>query len=305
MKVSIVATLFHSQDYINEFYERSLNSMTDLFSDYEFVFVNDGSPDHALQKALEIKAKDNNITIVDLSRNFGHHKAMMTGLQFAHGDYVYLIDIDLEEDPELIREFWKEFEMEKNLDVVYGIQIKRKGKFFERISGKVYYKLVSFLTNIDYPADTLTARLMSKRYVDNLLKYKEKELDIWGIFALTGFKQKGIPVTKRNKGSSTYTFKKKVKHALDSVTSLSSKPLYYIFIIGFMITLFSVINIIFILFRKIIGRTDVEGWSSILASIWLLGGLIMFTLGIIGIYLSKIFLEIKNRPITVIRDVYK
>lgn len=305
MKISVVATLYYSQEYLQEFYSRTLRSILAISSDYEFVFVNDGSPDHSLSAVLAIQAQDKNVVIVDLSRNFGHHKAIMTGLRFATGDYVFLIDCDLEEDPELLTLFWHEFEQSPGMDVVFGIQKKRKGGFFERISGRLFYRLFALLTNMDYPHNTLTARLMSRRYVEGVGKFTERELDIWGLFVLNGFNQKGIVVSKGSKGTSTYTFKKKLRMAIDTITSFSSRPLYLIFVLGIFVTLFSFLNILYIIYKKIFLGVDIEGWASILASVWLIGGLVIFILGIMGIYLSKLFLEIKNRPLTVIKDVYK
>jgi putative glycosyltransferase len=189
--------------------------------------------------------------------------------------------------------------------VVYGIQAKRKGYWFERMSGKFFYTFFSFISDIDYPHNALTARLMSKQYVEAVINYTEKEIELRGIFVLAGFKQRAVIVTKKHKGSSTYTLRKKIRFAIDSVTSFSIRPLTYIFILGFAITLISMISLIAIIIDKLFSKGDVEGWASILASIWLVGGVIMFSLGIIGIYLAKIFLEVKNRPLTIIRNVYR
>jgi putative glycosyltransferase len=305
MKISVVTTLYYSQDYLHEFYTRTRRSIMTITESYEFIFVNDGSPDCSLLKVLEIQEADKNVMIIDLSRNFGHHKAIMTGLRFATGDYVYLIDCDLEEDPELLHPFWDEITKSSEIDVIFGIQRKRKGRFFERVSGKLFYSVFSLLANIDYPHDTLTARLMSRRYVQEIDKFTEKELDIWGLFVLNGFNQKGIYVTKGSKGTSTYTFKKKLKMAVDTITSFSSRPLYLIFVLGVGVMAFSILNILYIIYQKIVWGKEIEGWASILASVWLIGGLIIFILGIIGIYLSKLFSEIKNRPLTIIKDIYK
>jgi putative glycosyltransferase len=305
MKLSVVSTLYYSASYIHEFYARIISTINKIGVDYEIVFVNDGSPDNSLNVCLELQKQDNKIVIVDLSRNFGHHKAIMTGLKIATGDRIFLIDIDLEEDPELLETFWSEMDPNPTLDVVFGIQQKRKGGFFERVSGNLFYKTFSMLSDIDYPHDTLTARLMSKKYVEGVLQYGEKSLEIWGIFVLTGFNQKGITVTKGYKGTSTYTLSRKLKMAMESITSFSNKPLYLIFFIGLILTIFAFINIAIVFYEKIFLNVDVEGWASIVATIWLVGGITMFMLGIIGIYLSKIFVEIKNRPLTIIRDIYK
>jgi putative glycosyltransferase len=305
MKISVVTTLYYSQSFIDEFYTRTLKSVLAITTDYEIIFVNDGSPDDSLKKVLALQCQDPHVIIVDLSRNFGHHKAMMAGLHYAQGDYIFLIDSDLEEAPELLNLFWKELLSSSDIDVVFGIQEKRKGGFFERMSGKIFYYIFSILASVEYQQNSLTARLMTKRYVENIKKFNEKELDIWGVFVLTGFNQRGVYVTKGSKGSTTYTLRKKIKHAVDSITSLSSRPLYLIFVFGFFIICLSFLEVAYIVYRKLHLEIDIEGWASIIASIWLVGGIIIFILGVIGIYLSKIFSEIKNRPLTVIKEIYK
>ncbi len=305
MKLSIVTTMYYSRNYLREFYDRSLASVKELDLTYEFIFVDDGSPDDSLQVALELQAKDDTIQIVELSRNFGHQRAIMTGLQQATGDYVFLIDCDLEEDPELLKTFWYQILKQKDVDVFYGVQIRRKGDWFERISGKAFYKILSKLSKINYPADTLTARVMSRRYLEAVKKFQEKELDLWGVFALSGFKQIGIPVTKKYKGSSTFTFKKKISRAIEVITSFTHRPLYLTFFLGIISFLVALINVAVIAYKKFFLRVDVEGWASILASVWLIGGMIFLVLGIFGIYLSKMFLEIKSRPLTLIKEIHK
>lgn len=303
MELSVVTTMYYSQNYLREFYNRTLSVIRELNLSYEFIFVDDGSPDDSLITALSLQNSDSNIKVVELSRNFGHQRAIMTGLQYASGRYIFLIDCDLEESPELLRDFWKEILRLKDTDVVYGVQIKRKGGWFEKISGRIFYKVLSALSPVDYPADTLTARVMTRVYINSILKFQEKEIDLWGVFALAGFNQRAIPVIKGHKGVSTYTLKKKLKRALEIITSFSHRPLYLTFILGIVSFIIASINIGIIIYKKYTG-VDVEGWASILASIWIIGGMIFLVLGIFGVYLSKMFLEIKNRPLTIVRNVY-
>lgn len=304
MKLSVVTTMYYSRNYLHEFYARTVAAIRQLGLDYEFIFVDDGSPDDSLNVALQLQLQDFKVKVVELSRNFGHQRAIMTGLQQTSGDYIFLIDCDLEEDPELLKTFWPKITQEKNLDVVYGVQQKRKGGWFERVSGRLFYRILSGLSSIEYPADTLTARIMTRNYVDSIKKFTEKELDLWGVFVLAGFNQSAVTVTKKDKGSSTYTFRKKIKRAVEIITSLSHRPLYITFLLGMLSFIVAIINIAVILYKKVFLNIDVEGWASILASVWLVGGMILFVLGIFGIYLSKMFLEIKNRPLTVIKNVY-
>ena len=143
MKISIVTSLYYSEGFIEEFYERSVASVKKITDDYEFIFVDDGSPDQSGQKVISLQERDQRIVLIELSKNFGHHKALFTGLKHATGDYIFLIDVDLEEDPELLSVFWEALQAEKDADVIYGTQAKRKGAYFEKASGRFYYRVIS------------------------------------------------------------------------------------------------------------------------------------------------------------------
>lgn len=297
--------MYYSQKYIDAFYREVRTAMSPITDDYEIIFVNDGSPDDSLRVAVELQQRDPRVVVIDLSRNFGHHRALMTGLQHARGEFVFMIDSDMEESPSLVQTYWKEMNATPGIDVVYGVQEKRKGSWSERVSGRIWYAMFSVLSDIDYPTDSLTARLMTKQYVDNVVQYREKELEIWGIFVLAGFNQRTVTVSKGHKGSSTYTFRRKLKMMIDSVTSFSSKPLIYIFLLGLGMTMFSGLYIAYLVIRKLAYSEVTEGWTSTLVSIWFVGGLLIFCVGIIGIYLSKMFLEIKNRPLSIVRKIFR
>jgi len=305
MKISVIATLYYSEPYLIEFYSRIKKALIQISNDNEIIFVNDGSPDGCVQKVLELQRQDSSIVLIELSRNFGHHQAIMTGLQHVSGDYIFLIDADLEEDPELLLTFFNKIQEDKTIDVVYGVQNKRKGNFTERITGSIFYKILNMLTKINYPANTLTARLMKKDYVTSVTKFEEKAIDIWAIFVLAGYNQKGVSVEKKNKGASTYSFSKRLAMGVESITSFSHRPLYFIFFIGFIWLVISTINVLIILSKKWIFGVPIEGWSSIMASVWLIGGITIFLIGLIGIYLSKMFLELKNRPLSIIKTIYR
>lgn len=183
--LSIVATLYGSESYIDEFVLRvSAVAATLVGNSYEIVLVNDGSPDNSLAKAQQQRQKLSHVRIVDLSRNFGHHKAIMTGLSFAKGGRIFLVDVDLEEPPECLTLLWETMERD-GCDVVFGVQEQRKGRFFERVGGRLFWALLSHISAVGVAASPLTARLMTRRYVDALLLHKEQEIFLAGLFAIS------------------------------------------------------------------------------------------------------------------------
>jgi len=221
-------------------------------------------------------------------------------------DYIrFLIDSDLEEEPEFLGEFWEELHGGEDLDVVYGVQEDRKGNWFEKWSGGLFWKVINSLSTISIPSNIITARLSTRNYNNELIKYKETELFIGGVWADTGFKQKQVIVKKLSSSVTTYTLRKKISLLLNSITSFSSKPLVYIFNTGLLITTISFLFIGKLVFNKLYYNIAFEGWTSLIVSVWFFGGFIILLLGIIGIYLSKIFIETKNRPYTIIRNIHE
>jgi len=305
MKLSIVATLYQSAPYIREFYERSCRAAQALVGeDFEIILVNDGSPDNSVDLAIELHQQDARVVVVDLSRNFGHHKAMMTGLAQASGEHVFLIDSDLEEEPEWLILFNQQMRHEHS-DVVYGIQGERKGNAFEQVTGSAFYKLFRLLTGINQPNNIVTARLMSRRYVQALLSHQERELNIGGLWIITGFKQATQLVRKHSTSPTTYTLSGKFSHLVNAVTSFSSLPLVYTFYSGLLISLSALLFIAYLFVRYFFISSPPSGYTSLIASVWLFAGLIIFFLGVQGIYISKIFSEVKQRPYTIIRQIHR
>ena len=301
--ISIVTTLYCSESYLEEFYNRIKNAVTKLSKNYEIIFVDDGSPDNSLKTALKIQGQDSNITVLELSRNFGHHKAIMTGLSYAQGDLIYLVDCDLEEEPEWILPFYEKMEKE-NCDVVYGIQETRKGGWFEKVSGFLFYAVYQKLAGADFPKNITTSRLMTRNYVASLIQHRERELMLGGLFHITGYTQAAYTVKKLHSAHSTYNWTRKVSLLTNAIISFSSTPLVFIFYFGFIMAFISSFFIINLLFSKFILGQPPAGWTSILVSIWFLGGITILCIGLIGIYISKIFIETKNRPYTIIKKIH-
>ena len=288
MKISVVTTIFHSTDFINEFYNKMSNIAKNVSNDdYELIFVNDGSIEKDLEIISNLSNSDKNLTIIDLSRNFGHYQALMT------------------EDPEWLKLFFNEINNHNNIDIVIGQQSRRKGSFLERITGYIYYFFIVKFIEKSIIQNHTTACLMTRRYANSLLEFKENDLTLTVLFFLNGFKQKILQVTKKTHSPTTYPFYKKLGVLLKNITSLSGKPLVFIFVAGLTISAISFFIFTYIIFQKIYFGVAISGWASLLASIWFLGGIIILFLGIIGIYIHKVFIETKKRPNAIIRNVIK
>ncbi len=302
MELSIVTTLFRSAPYLREFHRRVTLAAEKLGLDFEVVYVNDGSPDDSQVIAESICDADPRARVLELSRNFGHHKAMLTGLADARGALVFLIDSDLEESPEWLIDF-DSHRRTTGADVVYGVQERRKGGFLERWSGDLFYRLFAVLSDCPMPRDMATARLMTRPYVRSLVAHEDREVCLAGLWTITGFRQTPLKVQKLSKGSSTYSLGRRLAVLVNAVTSFSALPLWGIFCLGCLILGVSLVAALVMVTWRLLGHV-LEGWTSVMLSVWLLGGLCLFSLGIIGVYLAKVFGEVKRRPLTVVRSIY-
>jgi putative glycosyltransferase len=301
--LSVVTSLYNSSAFLAEFHARVSQSAARLTADYEIVLVNDGSPDRSLELAIELAERDPHVRVVDLSRNFGHHKALMTGLARARGDLVFLIDSDLEEDPAWLAKFHEALTF-SGADVVYGVQAARKGGWFERTTGALFFRVFNHMLTHPIPANVITARLMTRRYVRALVRHRDQELCLAGLWQITGFDQRPLVVNKRSGVASSYTMRRRISVFVNAITSFSNRPLLYIFQIGVMVMLLSIAAGVMLLYQSLSGRVGVPGWASLMVSIWFLGGLTIFCLGVIGVYVAKVFTETKDRPYTVVRREY-
>lgn len=307
MRISVITSLFNSGRFISELHWRLVQTIEKITDDYEIILVNDGSPDNSLEVALEILNRgQSHLKIIDLSRNCGQHKALMTGLRNSTGDFIFMMDSDLDEQPEWIEKFWLEYQkFEGSVDVIYGVQIARKGSFYERWSGRAFYKFFNILSVVKVKSNPTPFRIMTRRYVDALVQFREQEVFFLGISLLAGFEQRSIPIEKRTPSSTSYNTIKKVDQFINAITSFSNRPLMFVFYLGATISFLSFICLFVIFIRYLIYGAGVQGWTSIMISIWLAGGIMISCIGIIGIYLSKIFIEVKNRPYTIIKQIYE
>jgi putative glycosyltransferase len=305
-ELSIVTMLFRSESWVPEFHRRMLAAASRVTPSFEIVYVDDGSPDRAATVVKELVAGDPRVTLVELSRNFGHHHAALAGLAHACGERVFIIDVDLEEAPEWLPDFAAQMEA-GGADVVYGVNQVRQGPFVRKQVGGWFWKLFNLLSETKIPPNPCTVRLMSRRYVDALLRLPDRNLFLAGSYAWLGFRQEPRPVQKATRPTrSSYSPVRLAALFIDAITSFTSYPLSLIFVIGSSIAALAMLSGLWLVVRKLVAPETISlGWPSVIISIWFLGGLTIAFLGIIGVYLGKLFVEVKGRPVYVVREVHR
>lgn len=308
MTLSVVTTLYKSRRFLDTFLVEMVDAIRKLnIDDFELIFVNDGSPDDSVSFLLNKKKDIPQIVVIDLSRNFGHHYAMQAGLQYAQGDYVFLIDNDLETHPNFIIRCFEAMQNGEDVDVVYGYQEKRKGRFIESLGGRFFYWSINKISEVKIPENILSERLMTQQYVQSLNSLGDANLFMGGMMYWAGYNQIGLPVAKGlREGESTYSTRKRLELMIQAVTSFSGKPLEYLFYSGLLITFGSILSIIYLIAKKIIWGDEIQlGWTSLVSINILILGIISTFLGLMGIYLFKIFKQVQNRPNYIIKKIYK
>jgi putative glycosyltransferase len=297
--------MYGSRSFLEAFLAQSLEALREIeIEDFEIVLVNDGSPDDSLAYALSRTEDIAELTVIDLSRNFGHHNAMLAGLQNALGESVFLIDCDLEIPPSTLVMFYRKFR-ESGADVIYGYQESRKGGWFERKSGGLFWKSFNLLSETKIPENMVTERILSRRFVDALQTLGDHNLFLGGMMSWTGFTQIGVSVGKKQReGQSTYTLMKRVRLMINAVSSFSSQPLVWLFNGGVTITMLSFAYGGYLVVRKLIFGDSLLGFTSLMGFMALSLGILTTGLGLVGIYLGKVFNQVQNRPTYIIKDVH-
>ena len=303
--LSIVTSTFHSEVEIDEFL-RLMSEVggTVANQNFEIIVVDDGSTDTTRERLAKAFERFIHLKVVFLSRNFGQHQALLEGLSHVRGERVFLIESDLEEDPKWLRQFI-EIQKATNVDVVFGVQQKRRGDLAEKWLGQIFYNFLIFLLGLKIPRDVTVARLMTRKYVDALLNYHERNIFLLGLWHAAGFRQIGVDVIKGSDSKSTYTFKKKVVQAIRAVTSFSARPLYMLFMLGFVLFFSSMAFGLKLVFGYFIYGQEVAGYTSIMTAITFFGGFSILAQGIVGIYVSQIFEEVKGRPRVIVSEILK
>lgn len=300
--LSIVTTLYRSAETIVAFVERALFAGSKVARRVELVVVDDGSPDESAAIVRGLVDADSRIRLVQLSRNFGHHKAMLAGLEEARGDMVFLVDSDLEEPPELLGDMMQVM-IANPVDCLYGVQKKRRGKMLERWSGRAFYWIFATLGEVKMPENVSTLRLMTRRYVRSLLQFRDKHPVFVPLSLLAGYPQAPFEFVKESTSKTTYSLRRRISLMLLAIISFSGRPLQLMFFASLMMALVGLIYGTYVVLLALTGTVQ-DGWSSLMAVVVFFFSLNAVFTGLIGLYVKQVLDEVKDRPRSVVQEIY-
>jgi polyisoprenyl-phosphate glycosyltransferase len=300
--ISIVTPVYGCCKSLNNLYERLNKTLSTITDNFEIIMVNDSSPDNAWEAIKELAKKDNRVKGINLSRNFGQHKAITAGLDYAKGDWIVVMDCDLQDQPEEIIKLYNK--VLEGYDIVFGRRVERKDSFFKKLSSKVFYKVYDYFTESKIDNTIANFSIISEKVLNTLKEMREQNRMYPLFINWIGFKRTEINIdhASREEGKSSYTLIKLINLAVDSIVSQSNKPLKLSIKFGFLISFFSLIYAFWLIFRYFIYSMPIEGWTSVMVSIYFIGGLLFANMGILGLYIGKIFDETKNKPIYIIQE---
>lgn len=304
MLLSIIIPVFDEEKLLEELFTRTVNSLNKITTDWEVICVNDGSRDETLIRLIEFNHKEPRWKIIDLSKNFGHQRAIWAGLNYATGDYIGVMDGDLQDPPETFEIFFKE--ISHGSDVVYAVRTKRKENAAKRIAYWTFYRFITNILGVDIPIDSGDFCLMRREVVQHILIMPEQNLFIRGIRKWVGFKQKGIPYERdeRFAGKSKYSLRGLIKLAYNGIFGFSDYPIKFLGRLGLYIIVASIIYTAWIITKKLIWGDVPEGFTTTILVILFFGGVQLVTIRILGEYIHRIYDESRKRPLFIVRNKY-
>lgn len=307
--LSIVIPVFNEQETIPALYERLVSSSPSWGMPFEVILVDDGSVDKTLSLLRDLHSQDPRFKLISFSRNFGHQTAVSAGLRYTTGNVVAVMDADLQDPPEELNRFldhWRQ-----GYHVIYGVRTKRKENIFKRSAYFLFYRLLAWCSSIDIPLDSGDFCVMDRAIVDWLNTMPERNRFVRGLRSWIGYRQIGIPYERHQRlaGEVKYTFKKLLRLAFDGIINFSYRPLQISGTFGLIVCLASFLGILFILLHRILGfdvfgysPQDVPGYTSLILAILFIGGVQLLTMGLFGEYLGRVFDEVKQRPLYIVKE---
>ena len=303
MEISIVVPLYNEEKNIRLIHDRLVSSILKITSNFEIIYVNDGSKDNSFLELLKLSNEDERVKYINFSRNFGHQIAVTAGLDYSKGAAVVIIDGDLQDPPEVIPEMYALYK--EGFEVVYGQRLIRKGEsFLKKITAKYFYRILKKITNINIPVDTGDFRLIDRKIVNDLKNMPEQNKFLRGQIAWLGYRQTSIFFERdeRKFGETGYPFSKMLKFALDGITGFSDVPLQFVTKTGIFISFISFLVILYAIFSHFILERTITGWTSLIISSMFIGGVQLISVGIIGEYISRINKNVQNRPLYIVSE---
>lgn len=306
--LSIVVPCYNEQESVSLFYDATSKVVDKMDMDYEIIFVNDGSKDKTLEECVKLYEKhQDHVRVIDFSRNFGKEGGLLAGLEYAKGDFITVMDADLQDPPEYLPLMFDCINNE-GYDIVGTRRVSRKGEppirsFFAR----QFYKLINKFTEVEIVDGARDYRLMTRQVVDSILELKEYHRFSKGLFVWVGYKTKYLEYenVERVAGETSWNFWGLAKYAIEGIVAFTTAPLQIATIFGLVISFVSFIAMIFIIVRALIFGDPVAGWPSMVTIILFLGGIQLLAIGIIGEYLSKTYMEVKKRPNYIVKKIYE
>ncbi len=302
--LTIIIPVYNEEPTLSELHRRLTAAAQGFEVSYELLFVNDGSRDRSGAILHELALEDSHVRVIDFARNFGHQIAITAGMDHASGEAVVVIDADLQDPPEVIGQMldkWRE-----GYDVVYAVREKREGDtVFKRATAALFYRLLRRITNVDIPLDTGDFRLMSRRAIEAMKLFRERNRFVRGLVSWIGFRQTGITFVRHERfaGETKYPLKKMIRFALDGIVSFSYLPLQLATFFGFVASGLSFLGILWVVYLRLFTSQTITGWASMMVIVLFLGGIQLITLGVIGEYIGRIYDEVKRRPLYLIQEL--
>ena len=302
MKLSVVSPVFHGEKMLEELVQRIHAAIRPMTDDYDIILVNDCSPDDSWNKISEICARDKQVKGINLSRNFGQPYAITAGLSYAKGDYVAVIDCDLQNKPEDLPALYQK--ALEGYDIVSARRVVRDDTFLKRMSSAVFHKTYDFLSGFDTDKAVAEFGIYSQKVVKVYCSIHEYSRSFVELVHTLGFKKSTVDVyhDHRLEGKSSYNLRRLLKLSFNSIISNSNRPLYLAVTLGLIMSALSFLMAIYNIIAKFSGLNEVEGYTSTIFSIWFVGGIILFMMGVLGLYIGKIFDQVKGRPVFIVSE---
>jgi polyisoprenyl-phosphate glycosyltransferase len=295
-KISVISPVYGCSTSLLELYLRLSTELTLIDENFEIIFINDNNPNDEWKIIEELCGRDNRMKGISLSRNFGQHNAIAAGLEFSKGEWVIVIDCDLQDKPEEISKLYTK--AIEGWDIVFGRRIERKDHFFRKYFSKLYYNFLGYLTNTKQDNTIGNFGIYHRNVIDAICSMGDNMIYFPAMVRWVGFKQTSVDIehSQRLKGVTAYSFRKLFRLGMDVILEFSDKPLRLIVKLGLAISFISFLLILFYIYKYLTGAIIVPGFTSMILSIWLLGGIIIFLIGMVGLYIGKTFENVKNRP---------